>query len=255
MKNFNDKIVIITGAGKGIGKTAAIAFAKEGAKIGVADVDKDSVERTIKEINEIGGKAIPLIVNVANRSECHNMVKVVVDEFGELDCIVNCAGVNRLVPAENITEDDWDFVQNVNIRGLFWCCQAAGIQMIKQKSGSIINIASCAGIRTRALRASYSSSKAAVMGLTRELAVEWAKHNICVNAIGPSFVKTPMMEKIMMTRKGMEEEIADMHPMDRLALPEEIAKVILFLASDGASFTTGQTIFVDGGYLAYGGKA
>lgn len=250
---FKNKTVIVTGGAKGIGKATAIAFAEEGAIVGIADCDTELGEMTVSEMKEKGAEALFIKVDVSKREECHKMVETIVRNYKKLDCIVNAAGVQRYVPAEKITEDDWDFVLNINLRGLFWCCQAAGIQMLKQKYGSIVNISSVAAYRTRSLRSAYASSKAGVSALTGALAVEWSRYNIRVNAIAPSLIKTPMAIGVLKTRKGMEEELAAVTAIRRIGDPEEVADLILYLSSDNASYITGQTTLIDGGMSAYDG--
>lgn len=250
---FKDKTVIVTGGANGIGRATAGLFAEEGAIIGVADCNITSAQMTVKELKKIGAEAIFIEVDVSKREECHKMVKIMVNRYNKLDCIVNAAGVHRYVPAERITEDDWNFVLNINLRGLFWCCQAAGIQMLKQNYGSIVNVSSVAAYRTRPLRSVYSSSKAGVSALTGALAVEWSRYNIRVNAIAPSLIKTSMAINVLKTRKGMEKEMASATAIKRIGNPEEVAELILFLSSDEASYITGQTTLIDGGMSFYDG--
>jgi len=249
---FKDKIVIVTGAAKGIGKATAIAFAEEGAIVCLADCDSEFGKKTVNEIINKGTEALFLKVDVSQREECYKMVEIVVKKYKKLDCMANIAGVISLIAAKDITEDDWDFIMNINLRGLFWCCQAAGIQMLKQNYGSIVNISSVSAYHTRELRSVYSCSKAGVSMLTKALAVEWGKYNIRVNAVAPGIVKTSMLVEIMKKRKGLEEEIAAATALKRIASPEEIANLILYLSSRDASFITGQTTIIDGGRLAYG---
>jgi len=250
---LKDKVAIITGAAKGIGRAIAIEFVKEGAKVVVADIDFEGAKRTVEDIKKLGGEAIAVKVNVADPNDVEVMVKKTLDAFGKIDILINNAGIAIQKPALEMTLDEWKKIIDVNLTGVFLCSQAVGRVMVKQGGGVIINMASMLGFVAIPKRSAYCASKAGVIGLTKELAVEWAKYGIRVVGVAPGWVATKRV--IELTKKGIvnEEVVKTLTPMGRMAAPEEVAKLMVFLASDDASFITGETVLIDGGYVAYGG--
>ncbi|OYT55637.1 MAG: short-chain dehydrogenase [Desulfurococcales archaeon ex4484_217_2] len=250
---LKNKVAIITGAAKGIGRAIAIEFVKEGAKVVVADIDFEGAKRTVEDIKKLGGEAIAVKVNVADPNDVEVMVKKTLDAFGKIDILINNAGIAIQKPALEMTLDEWKKIIDVNLTGVFLCSQAVGRVMVKQGGGVIINMASMLGFIAIPKRSAYCASKAGVIGLTKELAVEWAKYGIRVVGVAPGWVATKRV--IELTKKGVvnEEVVKTLTPMGRMATPEEVAKLMVFLASDDASFITGETVLIDGGYVAYGG--
>lgn len=248
---LSEKVALITGAGHGIGQATALRFAQEGARLVIADMDEVSLEATSQAIAGARGRVAKVVGNVSRREDVQQMVDTAIGQFGHLDILINNAGITRDGLTTRFKDDEisfmpeekWDAVLEVNLKGTWLCAQIAAVPMIKQKYGRIVNTASVSALGNIG-QANYAASKAGVIGLTRTLALEWARYNIAVNAIAPGAVKTRMTatipEKVM---AGLVEQI----PYRRLAEPEEIAAVHAFLASDQASYITGQTIFVDGG--------
>jgi 3-oxoacyl-[acyl-carrier protein] reductase len=240
---LKDRVAIVTGGGAGIGEATCLLFAQEGAKVVVADIDMNGAERVSALVGEKGGQAIPFKVDVRVGSEVNNMVGEAIKSFGGLDIIVNNAGVNRDAIAKRMSEEQWDLVLDVNLKGTFLCCQAASVPMMEKKYGRIINTSSIGSLGNIG-QANYSASKAGVIGLTRTLALELAKYNINVNCVAPGATKTQMTA-------GIPPEIAakfqENIPLKRFAEPSEIAAMHLFFASGESSYITGQVIFVDGG--------
>jgi NAD(P)-dependent dehydrogenase (short-subunit alcohol dehydrogenase family) len=240
---LKDRVAIVTGGGAGIGEATSLLFAQEGAKLVVADIDIKGAERVAGLIKEKGGEAVPFKVDVRSVADVTNMVGAAIKSFGGLDILVNNAGVNRDAIAKRMTEEQWDFVLDVNLKGTFLCCQAASIPMMEKKYGRIINTSSIGSLGNIG-QANYSASKAGVIGLTKTLALELAKYNILVNCVAPGATKTQMTA-------GIPPEIAakfqDGIPLKRFADPAEIAAMHLFFAGAEASYITGQVIFVDGG--------
>jgi 3-oxoacyl-[acyl-carrier protein] reductase len=251
---FRDKVALITGAGNGIGQATAVRFAREGAAVALNDLDVEGLAATQAEIDGFGGRAITLPGNVTARQQVEELVSGVVAQFGRLDILINNAGITRDGLTTRIKDGEvklmadaqWDAVLEVNLKGTWLCCQAAAVPMIQQGGGRIINTASVAALGNIG-QANYSASKAGVIGLTKTLALEWARFGIGVNCIAPGGVKTRMTaaipEKVM---EGLLQNI----PYRRMAEPAEIAAVHAFLASEDASYITGQVIFVDGGLTA-----
>lgn len=250
MFELTNKVAIVTGAGQGIGKAIAKKLAGAGATVVVADLNKETSKQTAEEINKSGGKAISVLVNITKKDQIENMVRKVMDEFKKIDILVNNAGVNRRIKADKLTEDDWDFVINTNLKGVFLCAQAVGKEMIKQKKGVIINTGSMSGsiINKDIYQVPYCVSKAGVINMSKALAVEWCEYNIRVNSVSPGMTMTPLVEKDFVENVAMKNMVIDNTPMARFAQPEEIASAVLFLASDAASFVTGHDLIVDGGY-------
>lgn len=248
---LQNKVAWITGGAQGIGRATALRFAREGASVIVADIDEDCLSETIKTIESEGGEALAITGSVKSRADVDRMVEAALGNFGRLDILINNAGITRdaLVTRMKdgdlrlMTEAQWDDVLEVNLKGAFLCAQAASVPMIRQKSGRIVNTASVSAFGNIG-QANYAASKAGVIGLTRTLAREWARFGIAVNCVAPGAVRTQMTaaipEKIM---AGLLHEI----PFGRLAEPEEIASVHLFLASEMASYVTGQVLLIDGG--------
>ncbi|PUA33660.1 MAG: hypothetical protein B7O98_04410 [Zestosphaera tikiterensis] len=250
---LKDKVAIITGAAEGIGKAIAIEFVKEGAKVVVADVNLELAEKTVEELKSLGGEAIAVKVDVTNPDEVNAMVSKTLERFGRIDILVNNAGISIQKPLLEMALEDWRRVIDINLTGVFLCTQAVARVMVQQGRGVIVNMASSLGFVAIPRRAAYSASKAGVIGLTRELAVELAPYGIRVVGVAPGWIATQRV--LNLAKKGVvnEEAIKMMTPMGRLGTPEEVAKVIAFLSSDEASFITGDTILIDGGYVSYGG--
>jgi len=239
------KTALITGSGRGIGKEIAAKFAKAGADVCISDIDLATAQATAEEISkEYGVKAIALAANVAKEDEVNELVKKFIEEFGKIDILVNNAGITKDGLVIDMKEDDWDAVLNINLKSAFLCTKAATRPMLKARSGRIINIASISGQIGLPGQANYSASKAGMIGLTKAVAKEVAKRGVTVNAIAPGFIRTAMTDKLSPeVVKGYEDAI----PMKVLGLPEDIANSTLFLASDLASYITGQVIAVNGG--------
>jgi len=251
-KRLLGKVAIVTGAGRGIGRAIALAFAKEGADVVIVDVDLSSAEKVAGEVKSLGPNALALKVDVANKNKVDQMIKTVVNNFGKIDILVNNAGISMVRPSIELSEEDWNRCLAINLTGVFLCCQAAGKVMIKQGEGRIINISSIAGLGALPQRLAYCVSKAGVIMLTKVLSIEWAQYNVNVNAIAPGHTKTEMIRDLI--RRGLldEEKIKQRTPRGRLAEPEEIADAAVFLASDESKHITGCVLPVDGGFSAVG---
>ncbi len=249
--SLKDQVGVVTGGGQGLGKVFCLAFAEVGADVVVAELNNATGSQTSKEIKEMGSNSLFIQTDVANRLSVEAMIEKTVEKYGCLDFIVNNAGITKWCPAEDVTEQDWNLVIDINLNGLFYCCQAAARQMIKQHGGQIINIASMSGyiVNYPQAQASYNASKAAVIHLTRSLAVEWAPHNIRVNAIAPGYMDTAMTHKAFEDPAYGPIWTAGI-PMHRPGKPEELAPLAIFLASEASSYVTGSTILIDGGYTA-----
>jgi NAD(P)-dependent dehydrogenase (short-subunit alcohol dehydrogenase family) len=248
------KVALITGAGTGIGQATAILFAKEGADIVAANLELAEAEETAEVIRKIGRRAAAIAADISKPDEIHAMVDTAIDAFGGIDVLVNNAGVGALnLPTFEIRDmEAWNKVFEINVRATFLCSQRVGQWMTTHCGGKIINVASQTGIAGVPYVNAYGPSKAAVINMTRSLAVEWAKYKINVNCVAPCWTRTRRLEKAI--EKGVVSlaEIQKRCPMGRPAEPEDVAKAIVFLASDDASFITGITLPVDGGWLAYG---
>jgi len=245
MGRLDGKVVIITGAGMGMGQAAALLFAKEGAKVAVVDWKAEAGEETVKTIKQAGGEAIFIKADVSKAADAKNMVKTTVDTYGKLDVIYNNAGIlARAAFTENIAEEDWDRIMAVNLKGVWLGMKYAIPEMLKAGKGSIINTASQCGDRGTRNLGAYCASKGGVLALTRVTAMELAKKNIRVNALNPGIIATPMA---LTASKEEQEGFAAIIPQGRMGRPEEVAYAALFLASDESSHVTGHTLVVDGG--------
>jgi NAD(P)-dependent dehydrogenase (short-subunit alcohol dehydrogenase family) len=245
------KIALITGSTRGMGREIAMGFAKEGADIVINGRNLEKAKAVAKEIESLGVRSMAVGADVSIGQDVTRMVEEVVQSFGRIDILVNNAGINLFIlEAEKIKEEGWDQVLDVNLKGVFLCCQAAGKKMIEQGGGKIINISSAAGLIGEQGFLPYSVSKAGVIMLTRILAYEWSRHHILINAIAPGFVaggmNTPILNKEILV-SGLTRQV----PLKRLARPEEIVKVALFLASEDSSYINGTTLVADGGMTGY----
>jgi len=245
---IQDKVSIVTGGSSGIGRITALALAKEGSKVVVADVNFEQAKKVTEEIRALGQEAVAMKVDVTSKAEVQDMVKKVLDKYQRIDILVNCAGILRFSPIEDLSEKDWNDILDVNLTGTFFCSQAVIKTMKKQKSGKIVNISSCAakvgGVRAAA---SYSVSKAGVSNLTICLARELAPHKINVNAISPAMIDTPMTNQPGYGKEAKENFVKNI-PLG-LGQPEDIANAILFLVSDKSCYITGEILDVNGGFV------
>lgn len=238
------KVALVTGAAQGIGKAVSLLLARNGADIVVSDINFEKAEETAKEVELIGSKALAIKVNVAHLGEVEQMVETILEKFGKIDILVNNAGITRDKLILRMTEEDWDMVLDVNLKGTFNCTKAVIRYMAKQKSGKIVNIASVVGEMGNAGQVNYSASKAGVIGLTKTIAREFAQRGINVNAIAPGYIETPMTDVLP---DKVKEELRRLIPMERLGKPEDVAEAVLFLVSDASSYITGQVLNVNGG--------
>lgn len=247
---FDQKVVLITGAGSGIGRATALAFAREGAKVAVADiVDRDGLE-TVAQIEAAGGTGRFFKVNVTQAVEVEQMIQQVVGAWGRLDIIHNNAGVtNENALITETSEADFDRVIAINLKGVWLCMKYAIAQMLKQGGGVVINTASALSFRVLPGSSPYIATKHAVAGLTKTCAVEFGGQNIRINAVCPGVIKTPLLENLPNAAE-LEQSLIALHPIGRLGTGDDVAKCVLWLASDQASFVHGALISVDGGWVA-----
>jgi len=245
--NLKNKVALVTGAARGIGRACALALANAGADIvlGLRDVNTgDDVQDTIENM---GRRVVRLQMDISKTNEINAAIDSVVSEFGRLDILVNNVGVGPENAAENVTESDFDYTINVNVKGTFFTSQAAAKVMIKQKSGTIINISSQAGVVALADESIYCLSKAAVNHMTKCLALEWAKHKVTVNAVAPTFINTPGTEK-WLSDEPFRKSVVDRIPLGKIGNPMDVAGTVVFLASSAAAMITGEIILIDGGW-------
>lgn len=249
MFSLNGKTVIVTGATKGLGHAMAKALAKAGAGIVVVSRSPEDCARVAAEVEDAGGKALACSCDITDSASIENLVAKTLDHFGRIDVLVNNAGTSVTKPAEDLTPDDWDKVFNTNLRGVFLLSQAVGKQMIRQKGGKIINIASVLGLVGNKGTLPYTSGKGGLIQLTRGLAMEWARHNILVNAIAPGYVVTDMNRETLEDGHVMGALLSKI-PLKRFGSADEIAGAVVFMASDAASYMTGSVLTMDGGWTA-----
>lgn len=250
MFTLSDKVTLVTGAGRGMGRSHALVLAQQGAGVAVTDVDEKAAQAVADEIRKQGGRAEAYRLDVSDKTEVDAVFGRIVEQFGSLDILVNNAGILSASPALDMAPEEWERVLRVNLTGQFLCAQRAAKEMAKKKWGRIINIASIAsggvGIGYVALT-HYSASKGGIIAMTESLSAEWADLGITVNAVAPGVIDTPMVDPF---RSGMDDMIKTRVPLKRMGRPEEVSAVVAFLASEEASYVTGATYVVDGGYLA-----
>ncbi len=252
---LKDKVALITGAASGIGRATALLFGQEDAKVMCADVNGDGGERVARQIADTGGEAASVTVDVAQEEDVQRMVRETVERWGRLDILFNNAGIGFGLPVTQVSEEDWDRLIDINLKGVFLGCKHAIPEMVKQGGGAIVNTASDAGLRGTAWLSTYCASKGGVVLLTKSLAVEWAQQGVRVNCVCPGVIRTPILDPFIErgqeltggSRDAVWERLAQAHPVGRVGEPEEVARAVLFLASDEASFVTGVALPVDGG--------
>jgi NAD(P)-dependent dehydrogenase (short-subunit alcohol dehydrogenase family) len=244
---LQQKIAIVTGGGQGMGRAIALALAREGADVVIYDMNLDRAKNAVAEVKSLGRQALAIKCDVSNSEEVRQATKQVLDKFHKIDILVNNVGVTKKCPPEELTEDIWDQTINTNLKGTFLCSQAVGKIMIKQKHGKIINIASLSGHFGGTDRAAYCASKGGVILLSKSLAADWAKYNINVNVVSPGHTETP---RVLGADPSIYTERMRRIPLQRANRPEDIAGVVVFLASSEADNITGQDIVIDGGISA-----
>lgn len=255
---MKDKAALITGAASGIGRATALLLAQEGARVTCADLDGDGAERTARQIVDSGGEAASVQADVSRAEDAERMVGETVARWGRLDVLFNNAGIGFGMPVTQVAEEQWDHLLDVNLKGVFLGCKYAIPEMLKHGGGSIVNTASGAGLRGIPWLSTYCASKGGVVLLTKSLATEWAAMGIRVNCVCPGVIRTPILDPMIdqaerltgQSREQQLQQMASVHPMARIGEPEEVARAVLFLASDEASFITGVALPVDGGLEA-----
>ena len=251
MFDLKGEKAIVTGGGQGLGREMALALAEAGADVAVAQRHPEVAEKTAEEIRKLGRDSIAIRVDVSKATDVQNMVDVAKERFGKIDILINNAGISQAKSTLGMTEEDWDTMMDIHVKGTFLCSQMVGREMVKLKKGSIINISSMSGfiVNRPQKQTHYNTAKAAVAHFTKSLAMELAKHNIRVNAIAPGYMKTDMVAPTLSTE--MADEWLSMSPMGRVGEPFEIKGLALYLASRASSFVTGSVILIDGGYSCW----
>lgn len=252
MFNLHDRVAIITGAQRGMGKTHALALAAQGARVVLTDKKPNACRTVADEIESMGGEAVCMTMDVSQKKQIDRVFDDVMDHFKRVDILVNNAGIFKPKPALELMEEEWEETLAVNLKGQFLCAQRAAKEMQKRKWGRIINISSIASGQVGVGfpgAAHYTASKGGILGMTETLAIEWAPFGITVNAIAPGAIDTPMVESAKMPKNALNALLSHI-PLHRMGKPEEVSVAVVFLASEEASYVTGSTLYVDGGWLA-----
>ncbi|MBP1155694.1 MULTISPECIES: glucose 1-dehydrogenase [unclassified Paenibacillus] len=249
--NLEGKVAVVTGSGSGIGRNIALGLAEAGADIVITELSEKSnaAHETAEQVRSAGRKTFVVDLDVTDVSSIGHMVKQACAAFGRIDILVNNAGIIIRKKAVDVTEEEWDKVMDVNLKGVFFTSQAVAKVMIQQRGGKMINIASINGMIGSAERSSYTASKAGVINLTRTLAAEWAEYGINVNAIGPTYLLTPLTENLF-SKDAFKEEYFRRQPIQRVGRPEDLLGTVIYLASPASDLVTGHTVMVDGGWTA-----
>jgi NAD(P)-dependent dehydrogenase (short-subunit alcohol dehydrogenase family) len=248
--DLTGKVAIVTGAGRGLGYHSSLALAKYGADVVVCSRTGSELEKVATDVEQLGRRALIQSLDLRNIKSIQPMIDETVKAFGRIDVLVNNAGINRPQWALEVTEENWDLVINTNLKGLFFCAQAAGQVMLRQRKGKIINISSDAGTVGLPRRAAYCASKGGVNLLTKVLAIEWAEYHINVNAIAPAFIETPLTQP-MFKEKGFREYVLGNTPLGRVGKPADVTGAVVFLASEASDYMTGHVMLIDGGWTAH----
>ncbi len=250
MARFEDRVALVTGGARGIGAATVQRFAQEGARVAIADLDAEGCEHLAAELNASGTEALPIGCDVSDAGQVQSMVDKVLERFGRLDILVNNAGITRDNLIHKMTDDDWDRVISVHLRGAFLCSRAAQKPMVERKYGRIISLSSTSALGNRG-QVNYSAAKAGLQGFTRTLAIELGQFGITANAVAPGFIDTEMTrataQRLGITFDQMAAALSNEIPLRRVGQPSEVASVIAFLASEDASYVSGQIIYVKGG--------
>ena len=251
-RSLGGEVALVTGGSSGIGRASALAFARKGAKVVVSDIDIEGGKETVTMIKELGGAAIFVGADVSKAAEVEGMVKTAAEVYGRLDYAHNNAGIAGIVTSTvDCTEENWDNVISVNLKGIWLCMKYEIRQMLKQGGGAIVNTSSTAGLVGSPLGLpAYVASKQGILGLTRSAALEYARVAIRINAVCPGFIDTPQLEQVTAVVPQHKERVVSMQPMGRVGTPDEVAEAVVWLCSDAASFVTGHAMVVDGGRLA-----
>ncbi|HEX37397.1 MAG TPA: 3-oxoacyl-[acyl-carrier-protein] reductase [Candidatus Cloacimonetes bacterium] len=246
MFEFKDKVVVVTGSARGIGKSIAEHFAEKEAQIIIIDIREDAINETVHEMTSKGFKAVGTKCDITSEEEVTKLMKDVYERFGSIDILVNNAGITADTLLIRMSKNDWDNVLNVNLTGTFICTQKVAKYMMKQRSGKIVNLSSVIGFIGNFGQANYAATKGGIIAFTKSVAKELASRNINVNAIAPGFIKSEMTDKLS---EEIQQKYLENIPMKRFGTPEDVAKLALFLCSTYADYITGQTIIIDGGMI------
>ena len=250
--SLNNKIAIVTGSGQGIGRVIARTFAEAGADLVVADINMETAEATVANIRSLGREVLAIQVDVRDKNQVDEMVTKTIEKFGCIDILVNNAGFGHMtVPLVEMNEEEWDKCVTLNLKSTFLCCKAVSRVMMRQKRGTIINMASMAALGAYPMGANYSAAKAAIKNLTETLSVELGPHNIRVNALAPGVIETQLTAELYKKRPELKEQRLKNVPLRRLGTPEDVANVALFLASDASNYISGETIAIKGAMATF----